>query len=168
MSFPAELAKAAVELFVRTGERMPEPDGVPKEQITPAGAFVSLKIDGMLRGCIGTIEPTQPTAVLEIIRSAILAASQDPRFAPVESDELTQIDYSVDLLESPEPISGPEMLDPAVYGCVVESGDRRGLLLPDLEGVDTVDEQIAICRQKTCINPDEPVTLYRFKVKRYT
>lgn len=168
MSFPAELAKAAVELFVRTGELLPDPDGAPKELVTAAGAFVSLKIDGMLRGCIGTTQPTQQSAVSEIIRSAILAASQDPRFTPVEADELIRIEYSVDLLESPESITGPEMLDPAVYGCVVESGDCRGLLLPDLDGVDTADEQIAICRQKAGIGPDEPVTLYRFKVKRYT
>jgi MEMO1 family protein len=167
MSFAAELAKAAVENFVLNGTRLDLPADIPADMQTPAAAFVSLKVGGMLRGCIGTIEPTQPTVAEEIIRSAILAASEDPRFMPVEPDELPDLVYSVDVLDEPVPIGGTDELDPTVYGCVVECGNRRGLLLPDLEGVDTAAEQISICRQKAGIQPEEPIDLYRFKVIRH-
>lgn len=168
MSFAAELAKTAVETYVLTGRQLPLPESIPDQFKTPSAAFVSLKINGMLRGCIGTVEPTQPSAAGEIIRSAILAAAEDPRFMPVEPDELPEIEYSVDILEPPVPALDPGELDPAILGCVVECGSRRGLLLPALEGVETASEQIAICRQKGGIRPDEPVKLYKFKVQRYS
>lgn len=168
MSFAVDLAKTAVETFVRTGEPANVPDDVPEDLKAPAGAFVSLKISGMLRGCIGTIEPTADSAANEIIRSAILAASEDPRFMPVEEEELSFIEYSVDILEPIEPIETSAELNPLRFGCVVESKGRRGLLLPCLEGVDTADEQISICKQKAGIAPHEDVNLSRFKVTRYT
>jgi MEMO1 family protein len=166
MDYEAELAKRAVETFVRTGAVISGPDGPPDRLRTPAGVFVSLKEHGRLRGCIGTIGPTEPTAADEIIRSAILAASEDPRFNPVTPHELNELSYSVDVLGEPEEVEGPEALDPRRYGCVVECGGRRGLLLPDLEGVDTAAEQIDICRQKGGISADEAVRLYRFTVDR--
>ena len=91
----------------------------------------------------------------------------DPRFSPVRVSELADLDYSVDVLTRPEPINNKEQLDPKKYGVIVESGFKRGLLLPDLEGVDTVDKQISICRQKAGIAEDEPIKLYRFEVRRY-
>jgi AmmeMemoRadiSam system protein A len=132
-----------------------------------AGVFVSLHKGGELRGCIGTIEPAEGNIALEIINNAISAATRDPRFFPVTVDELPQLDYSVDVLTEPEPVASEKDLDPKKYGAIVEAGWRRGLLLPDLEGVDTVERQIEICRVKAGIEPKEPVKLYRFEVKRY-
>ena len=96
-----------------------------------------------------------------------LCCNRDPRFSPVAPFELEEIDYSVDVLTEPEKIAGPEGLDPKRYGVIVKCGIRKGLLLPDIEGVDTVEEQIDIARSKAGIYADEPVELYRFEVKRY-
>ena len=122
---------------------------------------------GDLRGCIGTFEPQQKNVAEEIITNAISSATRDPRFDPITPDELKDLDYSVDVLTSPEPVADESQLDPKKYGVIVECGWRRGLFLPDLEGVDTRGHQIDICRQKGGIAPDEPVKLYRFEVKRY-
>jgi len=103
----------------------------------------------------------------EIITNAISSATRDPRFLPIAASELKDLSYSVDVLTKPEPIKSKDQLNPKKYGVIVESGLRRGLLLPDLEEVDTVDYQIDICRQKAGIMPDEPIKLYRFEVKRY-
>jgi hypothetical protein len=103
----------------------------------------------------------------EIILNAISSATRDPRFLPITPDELKDLNYSVDVLTKPEPIKSKDQLDPKRYGVIVEAGWRKGVLLPDLEGVDTVEEQIDICRQKAGIMPDEPVKLYRFEVRRY-
>jgi len=132
-----------------------------------AGVFVSIHKAKELRGCIGTFEPTQASVAEEIITNAINSATRDPRFLPIAPDELDDLNYSVDVLTKPEPIKSQDELDPKKYGVIVEAGMRRGLLLPDLEGVDTVDFQIDICRQKAGILPDEPIKLYRFEVKRY-
>ena len=103
----------------------------------------------------------------EIITNAVSSATEDPRFPPIAPEELKDLDYSVDVLSRPEPVADESQLDPKKYGVIVEAGWRRGLLLPDLEEVDTVDYQIDICRQKAGIDPEEPVQLYRFEVKRY-
>ena len=132
-----------------------------------AGVFVSLKKHGELRGCIGTFEPTRPNVALEIIHNAISAATRDPRFPPVEAHELSEIGYSVDILTKPEAVSDTKDLDPKRYGVIVESGWKKGLLLPDLEGVDTVEYQLSIAKQKAGIGEEEPVRIYRFMVKRY-
>jgi len=161
-----QLARQAVESYVqkhvviRPGELVPE----MRER---AGVFVSLKRHGQLRGCIGTFEPTQHSVAEEIIQNAISSATADPRFSPVSPSELGSIDYSVDVLTHPEPVDDKTGLDPKKYGVIVQAGHRRGLLLPDLEGVDSVDMQISICRQKAGIMPAEPVKLYRFEVRRY-
>jgi AmmeMemoRadiSam system protein A len=134
-----------------------------------AGTFVSLHDpQGNLRGCIGTIEPQQPTVVQEVVQNAISAATRDPRFPPVQPEELEGLDIKVDVLTEPQPIDSTDRLDPKRYGVIVESGWRRGLLLPDLEGVDTVEDQVEIAMRKAGIRPDEPVQMYRFEVKRYT
>ena len=133
-----------------------------------AGVFVSIKKFGELRGCIGTFEPTRTNVAEEVIANAISSATRDPRFPPVNTAELPYLSYSVDVLTKPEPVKDLSQLDPKRYGVIVESGWRRGLLLPDLEGVNTVEEQISICRQKAGILPHEPIKLYRFEVRRYS
>ena len=162
-----QLARRAIGAWVRDGHSIEPQDPLTPEMSARAGTFVSLHRYGQLRGCIGTIEPTRDNVAQEIIANAIAAASRDPRFPPLRFDELGNLDVKVDVLTSPELISGPEDLDPRRYGVIVQSGWRRGLLLPDLEGVDTVEYQVDIARQKAGIGPDEPVQLYRFEVKRY-
>ncbi len=145
----------------------------PDPKITPAdlfqrraGAFVTLHtIDGDLRGCIGTFLPTTADLAHEIAQNAISAALEDPRFEPVSADELDKIVVSVDILSTPEEVKSESELDPKKYGIIVESGWRRGLLLPDLEGVDTVEEQIRIAMAKAGIRKYDKI--YRFTVQRY-
>jgi len=161
-----KLAKKAVETYIREGKTLRPKDLTP-EMKGRAGVFVSIKKSGELRGCIGTFSPARKNIAEEVVHNAIASATQDPRFLRVAGEELPHLEYSVDILTSPEPVAGPEELDPRCYGCIVECGRRRGLLLPDLEGVDTVEEQIAICCRKAGIGPNEPVKLYRFQVKRY-
>ncbi len=166
MSPLARLAQRTVEAFVKEG-KTPQPKELTPEMKQKAGVFVSIHKLGQLRGCIGTFEPTQDNIAEETMVNAISSATQDPRFPPITPDELDDLDYSVDVLTEPEPIDSQDQLDPKKYGVIVESGVRKGLLLPDLEGVDSVDYQIDICRQKAGIAPDEPINLYRFEVKRY-
>lgn len=160
------LARRTLEHHLR-GENPPDPGEIPPEFRTPAGAFVSLKKDGQLRGCIGTIAPTCFTVAEEVMANAISAGTRDSRFSPVDVDELDQIVYSVDVLGEPEPVDGLDELDPKRYGVIVEARGRSGLLLPDLDGVDSADQQVAIARRKAGLSPDEPVKLERFEVKRY-
>ena len=163
-----ELARYSLETYVRTGKPAALPDGLPDELLERrAGAFVSLKLHGQLRGCIGTILPTQTSLADEIIANAISACSRDPRFTPVTAAELDDLEYSVDVLSPPEPIASPELLDVSRYGVIVTNGRRRGLLLPNLEGIDTVAEQLDIARRKAGIAPGEPVALERFEVVRH-
>jgi AmmeMemoRadiSam system protein A len=160
------LAQRTVEAFIRRGEVI-QPRRLSPEMKERAGVFVSIHKRGELRGCIGTFEPQHANVAEEIVANAISSATRDPRFLPVTRGELKELEYSIDVLTRPEPVAGPEQLDPKRYGVIVEAGWRKGLLLPDLEGVDTVEEQINICRLKAGIEPDEPVRLYRFEVKRY-
>ncbi len=162
----ALLAKQAVENYIKDGEII-KPGELSPEMTGRAGVFVSLKKRGQLRGCIGTFEPAQKNVAEEIVRNAISSAVDDPRFTPVHPSELDNLEYSVDILTSPEPVDSPAELDPKKYGVIVECGYRRGLLLPDLEGVNDVETQIAICRQKAGIGSSEPVKLYRFQVRRF-
>ena len=168
ISAHVKLARAAVERYVREGRTIAVPEDTPDELLnTRAGAFVCLKKGGALRGCIGTTEPTQESLAQEIMCNAISAATRDPRFNLVEPSELDDLDYSVDVLTPAEEIASHEDLDPARYGVIVESHMRRGLLLPDLEGVDTVEEQLDIARRKAGIERHEPIKLYRFEVVRH-
>lgn len=165
-----KLARLSLETFVKTGMRLEcLPDGLPAEMTgQTAGAFVSLHTHGQLRGCIGTTGPTTESVAWEIVQNAVSACSRDPRFPPVTVAELDSLEYSVDVLGQPEPISSPAELDVKKYGVIVSCGGRRGLLLPDLAGVDTVEQQIDIARQKGGISSREKYTLERFEVVRHT
>ena len=163
-----KLARSAVEHYTAGREIIPVPAHLPREMTDRrAGAFVSLHKDGRLRGCIGTIGPTASCVAEEIIGNAVSACSRDPRFDPVRPEELPLLDISVDVLGDPEDISSEEELDPRRYGVIVSSGSRRGLLLPDLEGVDTVRQQVDIARQKAGIPKGQRVSLQRFEVVRH-
>ena len=163
-----KLARASAEYFVKNADVMPLPDDLPPELLdVKAGAFVSIHKFGALRGCIGTIASTQKNLALEIIHNAVSAVSKDPRFQPVTKDELKYLDINVDVLGEAEKISSPDQLDVKKYGVIVQSGYKRGLLLPDLDGVDTVEQQISIARRKGGISPDEDVELFRFEVVRH-
>lgn len=162
-----ELAKKTVEEFVRTGKEIPLPKELTPEMTAKAGVFVSIKKKGNLRGCIGTFMPYTENVAQEIIKNAISAATQDPRFDPVTEDELNSLAYSVDVLSPPEKVRDITELDPKKYGIIVVHGPRKGLLLPDLEGVDSVEEQLRIAKMKAWINPDEKVEIFRFMVSRY-
>jgi AmmeMemoRadiSam system protein A len=161
------LARRTVEQFVRDGTVARPPQELSEDMAKAAGAFVSLHRQGQLRGCIGTIEPVRPTVAEEVIGNAISAASRDPRFPPLRAEELDDLDISVDVLGEPQRIASMDELDPRRYGVIVELGGRRGLLLPDLEGVDTPEQQVGIALRKAWISPDEPYSLYRFEVTRY-
>ena len=170
------IARLSMETFVREGRRIRGIEDLPQmlsrdlPQVLVeerAGAFVTLYKEGQLRGCIGTIEPTQPSLLEEILRNAVSSATQDPRFSPVHEAELPQITVSVDVLGAPEPISSMAELDVKRFGVIVSSGTRRGLLLPDLEGVDTVEDQVRIALQKAGISSGESYTMSRFAVIRH-
>jgi hypothetical protein len=167
MSPLVKLAKETIETYVREDKVLEPPDGLTPEMKESAGVFVSIHKFGELRGCIGTFEPAEKNVAEEVITNAISSATRDPRFPPVAPNELKDLSYSVDVLTKPEPVADKDRLDPKKYGLIVECGSRRGLLLPDLEGVDSVDKQIDICCRKAGIEPDEPITLYCFQVKRY-
>lgn len=163
------LARLSLETRIRQGHVLQSlPEGLPAELTEQAaGAFVSLHKDGRLRGCIGTTAPTEENVAKEIVQNAVAAGTRDPRFPPVRADELEELEYSVDVLDQPEPVDSPAQLDPKTYGVIVSYGCKRGLLLPDLDGVDTVEEQVAIARRKGGIREDDPYTLQRFKVVRH-
>jgi AmmeMemoRadiSam system protein A len=162
-----KLAKETIETYTLTGKNIDLPADLTAEMSGKAGVFVSLKKHGELRGCIGTFQPTRENVAAEVIQNAVSAATQDPRFPPVSRAELDELEYSVDVLSEPERVSGKEELDPKRYGIIVKSGELRGLLLPDLEGVDTPEEQIRIAAMKAGIYSAEGMELYRFEVKRY-
>lgn len=163
------LARKTIEEYVKNRRVIdpPPPEEMRPEMKKKAGVFVSLKKHGQLRGCIGTFLPTAENVAQETIKNAIAASTQDPRFPPVEPKELKDLDISVDVLSEPEPVESQEELDPKIYGVIVESGWKRGLLLPDLEGVDTVSQQLSIAMAKAGILPGESIKVYRFKVDRY-
>jgi AmmeMemoRadiSam system protein A len=165
---PAALARKAVEEFVRSGTVL-HPAARGGLLAARAPCFVSLKtLDGDLRGCIGTIEPVKNTLAEEIVANAISAATNDPRFDAVAEDELTNLRYSVDVLHPPESTTMEE-LDPQVFGVIVEdeSGSRRGLLLPDIPGINDAEHQVDIATRKAGIGRDEPIQLSRFRVERF-
>ena len=163
-----KLARKSLESYILYGKKISVPDGLPAEMLnTQAGAFVSIHKQGQLRGCIGTILPTQDSIAEEIIENAISASTRDPRFDPITADELSLLEINVDVLGEPEDIPSPDMLDVKRYGVIVTNGYKRGLLLPDLEGVDTVEDQIDIARRKAGIPAGVPLKLQRFEVIRH-
>jgi len=163
-----KLARETIENYIKQGKIITPTLGLPEEMINQkAGVFVSLKRFGDLRGCIGTFMPTQENIAQEIIKNAISAAVDDPRFSPVNVSELEDLSISVDVLSAPEEVKDISQLDPKKYGVIVSSGYKKGLLLPDLEGVNAVEYQIDIAKRKAGIYPGEKVKLYRFEVKRF-
>ena len=181
-----ELAKSAVENYIEKKEIISPPGDFPQEYlIRKAGIFITLKKERELRACMGTYLPTQRNIAQEVIRNAIIAATEDYRFGPIKKDEIPLLSYSVYILEEPKLIEDKSELDPKKYGILVKtapiapSGEidvsfnghfpfKSGLLLPDLEGIDTVEQQIAIACQKGGINPrEEKIVIYRFSVEKY-
>ncbi|MBI4715515.1 MAG: AmmeMemoRadiSam system protein A [Nitrospirae bacterium] len=166
-----QLARAAILEYLTRETLIDPPAVLPPEMDRPAGVFVSLKKDGRLRGCVGTFEPTTPSIAQEVIHNAVSAANGDPRFAPVTLEEMRSIRCSVDVLTPMEPVASADELDPGRYGVMVERDSLRGLLLPDLDGVETVAQQLEIAARKAGINPgypDDPdMKIFRFEVKRY-
>jgi AmmeMemoRadiSam system protein A len=163
------LAYQAVETYLKTNQILPPPDPLPPDMAGPGAVFVSLHAaDGLLRGCRGTIIPTEPNLATAIIQTAIASATDDPRFPPMTAAELDGLDIKVDVLGELEPVTDVNtQLDEKIYGVVMQSGWRRALLLPDIESVDSVPRQLEVVRRKAGIGPDEPVELYRFTVTRY-
>ncbi|OGW33627.1 MAG: AMMECR1 domain-containing protein [Nitrospirae bacterium GWC2_42_7] len=162
-----ELAKQSVEGFVKTGRTISPPEPLSPEMKEKAGVFVSIKKHGHLRGCIGTFMACHENIAAEIIKNAVAAATQDPRFDPVKENELDELTYSVDVLSPPEKVKDLSELDPKIYGVIITKGSRKGLLLPDLESVDTVEEQLRITRMKAGILPEEKIDIFRFRVQRH-
>jgi len=174
---PPQLALQSITYFFQRHKTLPTPKNLGAFYDQPASCFVSLHLKSTkeLRGCIGTLEPQQNNLAEEIINNALSAAFDDPRFAPLQEKELKDVDISVDVLSTPELINSPAELDPKKYGVIVSSGKRRGVLLPDIEGVDTVEEQISIAAEKGGIKLPSPLgrsrgdkyQLFRFTVERF-
>lgn len=163
-----KLARRSLETYLLEGRMLPVPEHLPEElRKTRAGAFVSIHKHGKLRGCIGTIEPVCGSLAEEIIRNAVSAATRDPRFDPVTRDELKWLEINVDVMGKPEGIASEDELDVKRYGVIVTCGHRRGLLLPDLEGVDTPRQQVSIALQKGGIRESERYRMERFEVVRH-
>ena len=163
-----KLARKTIDTFIKENIKICLPNDLPKDMTDKrAGAFVSIHKYGQLRGCIGTILPTTGCIGEEIIQNAISASTSDPRFPAITENELSALEISVDVLGEPEDIPSPDYLDVKKYGVIVTKGFKRGLLLPDLDGVDTVEDQIAIAKRKAGIGYDEDVKLQRFEVIRH-
>ncbi len=161
------IAREAVERYVRTGLVAEPPPDLPPALREARGVFVTLRARGHLRGCIGTLAPARSDVAHEIIACGIAAAVRDPRFLPLRAEELPELEYAVDVLGDLEAVRGLEDLDPKTYGVVVEATGQRGVLLPDLEGVEDAAHQVRIARAKAGLPPDAPVALYRFRVRRF-
>lgn len=165
-----KLAKKTIGTYVKTGKIISLPKNLPQKFLKKrAGVFVSIhKKDGALRGCIGTFLPIQKNLAEEIIRNAITAATQDPRFPPINPKEISDLMISVDVLSCPKLVTNNFPLDPKKYGLIVSSKDgRRGLLLPNIPGVNSPNEQVKICKQKAGIRPDEEISRQIFTVERH-
>lgn len=162
------LAKLTIEEYITKGKILNVPDNLPKDMIeNAAGTFVTLHKNGELRGCIGTINPTKSTIAEEIIHNAISSSTRDPRFPQVVESELEDLEISVDVLKEAEKIESISQLDVYRYGVIVSRGFRRGLLLPNIEGIDNPEMQVAIALQKAGIMPDEKFEMERFEVIRH-
>ncbi|SJZ99094.1 AmmeMemoRadiSam system protein A [Selenihalanaerobacter shriftii] len=163
-----KLARKAVEKYALNREKILPPEDLTPQMQKEAGVFVSIKKHGQLRGCIGTTEPVQENIAKEIIRNSLSAGFNDPRFEEVNLNELDDLIYTVDILEEPESIDSLDELDPQKFGVIVDKGQNSGLLLPRLEGVDTVEKQVEIAKRKAGLSPTEDdIELKRFKVTRY-
>ena len=166
--FYVNLAYQSLEYYFKYNSKMSVPDNIPSEMLSnKSGVFVSLYKYDTLRGCIGTISPTTKCIAEEIINNALSAAFNDYRFSPLTEDELKWLEINVYILKEPEDIPSKYLLDVHKYGVIVYNGTKRGLLLPDLDGIDTIDQQISIALQKAHINPKEDYKLQRFEVIKH-
>ncbi len=167
---PEEFAKSIIENHIKGKGKPKLPKQLTGVEVDKAGAFVSLKTaQGDLRGCIGTILATRDSVIDEVMHNAISSATKDPRFPSVEAHELDGLQYSVDILHPPERVKSLDELDPKIYGIIVSSeSGRQALLLPDLEGLDTIEKQVAACMRKAGIALEEKISVQRFKVDRYS
>jgi len=161
------LAQESIHHYLNHHEKLSCPSPLSNDLKSRSGAFVSIKKLQQLRGCIGTLEPCEPNLAMEIIENALKAALDDPRFSPITLGELQDLTYSIDVVRPLEKVSDVSDLDPKIYGLVVRSNGKQGVLLPDLEGVNSTEEQIQICRSKGKIPGDELIEMYRFKVERF-
>lgn len=162
------LVQKSIQLYLETGRTLAVPADLPVFMQEPRAVFVTLHTaDGYLRGCRGTLTPTEPNLADAVIKTAIASATDDPRFPPMSLRETAGLQIKVDVLGPLEPVTDASQLDEKVYGVVIQSGARRAVLLPDIAGVDSVPRQLELVRKKAGIGPDEPVTLYRFTVTRY-
>lgn len=156
-----------IRYFLETGKILPCPTIVPDELNVKAGTFVSIKKNKRLRGCVGAILPQTENLAKEIIRNTVSAASRDPRFSPIVKSELSELSFTVDVLAKPEKVKSFDELDCKKYGVVIKNGDRQSILLPNLEGVETVQKQIQVCREKAGLEYNVPLEIFRFKSLRY-
>lgn len=161
------LAIRSVKHYLEHGVDLPCPENLTEDLLEPKGTFVSIKNGRKLRGCIGELTPTHDNLAIEIIKNAVAAATRDPRFSPVSQDELANLTFSVDVLTPFEKVEDVSQLDCKKFGLILISGDKQGVLLPDLEGIDTVADQLRICLKKGAIDESESYEMYRFEVERY-
>ncbi|NWF52039.1 MAG: AmmeMemoRadiSam system protein A [Nitrospirae bacterium] len=162
-----KLVKESIETYIKEKKVIDPPKNLLPEMVEKAGVFVCIKKHGHLRGCIGTYNPCCDNVALETIRNAICAATRDPRFNIVTENELKDLEYSVDILSPPQKVTDLTELNPKKYGIIIVSGNKGGILLPDLEGVNTIEEQINIVKMKAFIAPEEDFEIYKFEAKRY-
>ncbi|PJE69716.1 MAG: AmmeMemoRadiSam system protein A [Candidatus Staskawiczbacteria bacterium CG10_big_fil_rev_8_21_14_0_10_38_10] len=167
------LAKSTVENYINTGKIIRTPKDFPKEFLEEkSGVFVTIMKNNELRGCIGTYLPTRENIIQEVIYNAVAAATEDYRFGPIQREELPHLSYTVYALKAPELVKDLKDLDPKKYGIIVKTAAtplKSGLLLPDLDGIDTIEQQVSICCQKSGINPkEEKIVIYKFTVKKYS
>jgi AmmeMemoRadiSam system protein A len=161
------LAKETIRSYLTNGVIPQPPKDLAEEFLEKRGVFVSIKKHGQLRGCIGTVEPTKNNVAEELIHNAVSASTQDPRFPSITLDELEDLTISVDLLSPLEKVTDSSQLDPKKYGILVSSKSKKGVLLPNLEGVDTIEEQLRISKSKGGIAHQEKFEIQRFEVKRF-
>jgi AmmeMemoRadiSam system protein A len=159
------LGRQAIETYLRTRQLIDPPEPIPIELQSPSAVFVTLRKHGELRGCVGTVRPTEATAAHELIRYAVASAVRDPRFDPVRLDEVSALTIKVQLLDRPEPVTDIADLDPHIYGIIVRRGDRQALLLPDIEGIETAEQQVFAACQKAGIDRHAPLELERFRTR---
>ncbi len=161
------LARDAIRHFIDFKKPLALPDSLKTNYSKPTGAFVTLYEDGNLRGCIGSLQPQTDSLAEEVVRNAALAATKDPRYDPVKSGEVDELTIRIEVVTPPEPVDDISNLDPQVDGLIVRSGKKRGVLLPGIDGIETVDQQEKICRSKGGIKSNEPVTYSRFRVDQH-
>jgi AmmeMemoRadiSam system protein A len=161
------LANQAVKHFIETGEPLPCPDPLPDNLKQKAGTFVTLRNEGALRGCIGTLTPKYNNLAEEVIKNAIRSASEDPRFDPVEKRELPSLTFSVDVLTLEEKINDLKEHNVKQFGLIVRGEGKKGVLLPDLDNIKTANQQLKVCLKKGRLSHDDKYELFRFKVRRF-